>query len=321
MGNVQTTESIVFIERNTFTIDFRRPSFDHVWKEFGQTSADQIVSRLEEASIVICNKAPLRAETLRLLPKLKLIAVAATGVDNVDLEFCRANQISVCNSRGYAVNSVPEHALMLMLALRRNLIAYRSIVQAGGWSTAKQFCLLDYPIGDLRGTTLGIVGHGALGKSMTRLAEAIGMKTLIAERKNEMDLREGRTSFKEVLTSSDVVSLHCPLTNETRNLIGREEMMLMKPTAILINTARGALIDDQALLEALKTKQIAGAGIDVLREEPPRNGNILLDTDLANLIVTPHNAWASREAMQTLADQLIANLEAFVRGEPRNFIV
>jgi len=318
---VQTTESIVFLERNTFTIDFRRPSFDHVWKEFGETSPDQIVARLEDASIVICNKSPLWADTLRLLPKLKLIAVAATGVDNVDLEFCRAKQIAVCNTRGYAVNSVPEHALMLMLALRRNLIAYRRDVLAGGWSKARQFCLLDHPIGDLRGATLGIVGHGALGRSMARLAEGIGMETLIAERKNASNLREGRASFSEVLNRSDVVSLHCPLTDETRNLISSEELKLMKPTAILINTARGALIDDDALLEALRTREIAGAGIDVLREEPPRSGNVLVEVELPNLIVTPHNAWASREAMQTLADQLIDNIEAFVRDEPRNLIV
>ena len=321
LPKVQAKESIVFIERNTFTIEFRRPSFEHVWKEYGETAPEEIVPRLKDASIVICNKTPMRAETLQLLPTIRLIVVAATGVDNVDLEFCRANQISVCNTRGYAVNSVPEHALMLMLALRRNLIAYRNEVFSGEWSRASQFCLLDHPIGDLRGATLGIIGHGALGRSMNRLAEAIGMKTLIAERKNALTVREGRTSFAEVLQTSDVVSLHCPLTEETRNLISAAELSLMKSTAVLVNTARGALLDDKALVEALRTKQIAGAGVDVLHEEPPRNGNSLLEVNLSNLIVTPHNAWASREAMQTLADQLIDNLEAFVRGEPRNLVV
>ena len=314
-------QSIVFLERNTFNIEFRRPTFAHRWTEYGVTALDEVVPRLQSATIAICNKVPLRAETLSQLPALRLIAVAATGVDNVDLNFCRANRIAVCNTRGYAVNSLPEHALMLMLSLRRNLIAYRDDVRAGRWHDASQFCLLDHPIGDLRGATIGIVGNGALGQSMTRLARAIGMDPLIAERRNAVQVRAGRRTFEDVLRLSDVVSLHCPLTEETRNLIGSAELKLMKRESILINSARGGLIDDAALIEALTNGSIAGAGIDVLRDEPPQVGNLLLQANLPNLIVTPHNAWASRQAMHALGDQLIENLEAFVRGEPRNLVV
>jgi len=311
---------IVFLERNTFNVPFRRPSFEHEWIEFGETALDQVVERLDQASIAICNKLQLRAEALSQLPELRLIAVAATGVDTVDLAFCRSHNIAVCNTRGYAVNSLPEHALMLMLALRRNLIAYRNEVKAGRWHEARQFCLLDHPIGDLKGTTLGIVGFGTLGRSMAQLGRAIGMGVIVAERKNAAVVRADRVSFNDVLRSSDVISLHCPLTDETRNLIGADELQQMKPGAVLINTARGGLIDDHALLDALQNGRLAGAGIDVLRNEPPRDGNPLLDVDLPNLIVTPHNAWASRQAMQTLADQLIDNLEGFVCGEPRNLV-
>jgi glycerate dehydrogenase len=315
-----TTEIIVFLERNTFNVPFRRPAFAHEWSEFGETAAGEVVERLAPATIAICNKLPLRAETLSQLPRLKLIAVAATGVDNVDLAYCRSHDIAVCNTRGYAVNSLPEHALMLMLALRRNLIAYRNDVKAGRWHEAKQFCLLDHPIGDLRAATLGIIGFGTLGKSMAQLGRAVGMEVIVAEHKNATTLRDGRVEFQEVLRRSDVLSLHCPLTDETKNLIAVDELAQMKPDAILINTARGGLIDDRALIEALKNRRLAGAGIDVLRNEPPRDGNPLLEVDLPNLIVTPHNAWASRQAMQTLADQLVDNLEAFVRGSPQNLV-
>lgn len=315
-----TKEIIVFLERDTFNVSFRKPAFDHEWVEFGETTPGEVVERLGQATIAICNKVSLRGESLAQLPNLRLIAVAATGVDNVDLAFCRNHNIAVCNTRGYAANSLPEHALMLMLALRRNLVAYRNDVRDGRWHEARQFCLLDHPIADLKGSTLGIVGFGTLGKSMAELGRAIGMDVIVAERKNAATVREGRMAFGELLERSDVISLHCPLTEETKNLISAGELGQMKCDAILINTARGGLIDDHALLAALRDGRIAGAGIDVLRNEPPREGNPLLEVDLPNLIVTPHNAWASRQAMQTLADQLIDNLEAFVRGEPRNLV-
>jgi len=320
MLNELKSESIVFLERNTFNIDFRRPKFPHEWVEYDETDSSQVVERLRDATIAICNKLALREDVLSQLPKLKLIAVAATGTDNVDVEYCRTHNLAVCNTRGYALGSLPEHALMLMLALRRNLIAYRDDVKAGRWQEARKFCLLDHPIGDLRGTVLGIVGFGTLGQAMAQLGSAIGMEVIVAEHKHASSLRSGRKSFADVLRHSDVLSLHCPLTEETKNLIGAAELSHMRPDALLINTARGGLIDDEALLAALKAGRLGGAGIDVLRVEPPRDGNPLLDADLPNLIVTPHNAWASRQAMQTLADQLVDNLEAFVRGEPRNLV-
>lgn len=313
-------ESIVFLERNTFSIPFRRPSFEHDWVEYGESDESQVVERLRNATIAICNKVALRANSLSQLPQLKLIAVAATGTDNVDLAYCGTHNIAVCNTRGYAVSSLPEHALMLMLALRRNLIAYRDDVRAGRWQEAKKFCLLDHPISDLRGTVLGIVGYGTLGLAMGQLGHAIGMEVLVAERKQATSIRPGRRSFADVLRLSDVLSLHCPLTEETRDLIGAEELKQMKHDALLINTARGGLIDDHALVDALKSGRLGGAGIDVLRVEPPRERNPLLEADLPNLIVTPHNAWASKQAMQSLADQLIDNLESFVRGEPQNLV-
>ncbi|MBA2524761.1 MAG: D-2-hydroxyacid dehydrogenase [Pyrinomonadaceae bacterium] len=317
-------ERIVFLERNTFDADFRRPRFDHEWIDYGETERGQIVERLGDASIAICNKLQLREPDLSRLPKLKLIAVAATGVDNIDLSYCKSRGIAVCNTRNYAKHSLPEHALMLMLALRRNLVSYIQDVRESKWQQAKQFCLLNYPIHDLHGSKIGIIGYGSLGKAVAALAGSIGMQVLVAERKQANTTREGRTEFGKVLRLSDVLTLHCPLTEETRNLIDAKEFQMMKREAILINTARGGLVKEDALVEALQAGVIAGAAFDVLSEEPPRQGNILLDRDLPNLpnlIITPHIAWASREAMQTLADQLIDNIEAFIRGEPRNLVV
>lgn len=314
-------ERIVFLERDTFRANFRRPDFEHEWIDYGETKAAEVVERLRDATIAISNKLALREPELARLPKLKLIAVAATGVDNVDLDYCRRRGLAVCNTRGYAVHSVPEHALMLMLALRRNLLQYRREVAAGKWQEAKQFCLLEHPIHELYGSTLGVIGYGALGRAMEQLARGVGMQVLISERKNAGAVRDGRVSFAELLKRSDVVSLHCPLTAETRDLIGLPELQTMKRSALLINTARGGVVNEIALVEALQTGKIGGAGFDVLSTEPPRQGNPLLELKLPNFILTPHVAWASDEAMQALADQLVANLEAFVRGEPENLVV
>ena len=313
-------ERIVFLERNTVQAEFRRPDFDHEWIEYRETLPSQVVERLAKASIVISNKLALREPDLAHLPELKLIAIAATGSDCVDLKYCRTHGIAVCNVRGYAVNSVPEHVLMLMLALQRNLLGYRDDVQQGKWQQSKQFCLLSRELHDISGSTLGIVGYGSIGKAMARLGESVGMRVLISEHKNAATIREGRVSFEEILKRSDVISLHCPLTNETQNLIGRAEFGMMKREALLINTARGALVEDAALIEALQKGIIAGAGFDVLREEPPVHGSPLLELDLPHFIVTPHVAWASNEAMQALADQVIDNLEAYVAGQPRNLL-
>ena len=313
-------ERIVFPERHTIAADFRRPGFAHEWIEFGETAQDQVVTRISGATIAISNKLALREPELSQLPELKLIAIAATGADNIDLNYCRTHNIAVANARGYAVNSVPEHALMMILALRRNLLAYRTDVRNGLWQQSKQFCLLTHELHDINGSTLGIIGYGSIGRAMARLAESISMRVMISEHKNAKATRPGRTSFADTLRQSDVISLHCPLTDETRDLIGAAEFEMMKPGALLINTARGALVDDTALVEALRTGKIAGAGYDALREEPPRRGNRLLDLNLPNFIITPHVAWASNEAVQALADQVIDNIEAFIAGTPRNLL-
>ncbi len=314
-------ERIVFLERNTLNLQFPRPGFEHEWIDYEETEPDQIVERLSEATIAICNKLPLREPDLSRLPKLKLIAVAATGVDNIDLGYCRSHNLAVCNTRNYARHSLPEHVVMLILALRRNLVAYIQDVRQSKWQQANQFCLINHSIHDLHGSKIGIIGYGSLGKAVAEMAGSIGMHVLVAERKHARITREGRREFGEVLRLSDVLTLHCPLTQETRHLIDAEELQLMKREAILINTARGGLVREAALADALRAGVIAGAGVDVLSDEPPRRGNILLDDDLPNLIVTPHVAWASKEAMQALADQLIETIEAFVRGEPRNIVV
>jgi len=237
----------------------------------------------------------------------------------VDWAWCRQRGITVCNVRGYGTRSVAEHVLMLMLALRRQLPGFQRDLRAGAWQRAEAFCLLDRPIGDLGGATLGIVGTGELGQAVAALGRALGMEVLLAERRGAAP-RPGRVAFEEALARADVLSLHCPLTPETRGLVGAAELAAMKPGAILINTARGALVDAEALLASLAAGHLGGAGIDVLPEEPPRHGHPLLAADLPNLIVTPHVAWASASAMQALADQLVGNLEAFVAGAPRNVV-
>lgn len=316
-----TKEYIVFLDRATLLADLRIPDFDHAWVELPACAADQVAEQLWRATIAITNKAPITRAVLDASPKLRLIAVAATGTNNVDLEACRERGIAVCNIRGYARHTVPEHVFMLLLALRRNLLAWRATVQQGGWQQAEQFCLFDHEIHDLHGSTLGLIGYGNVGAGVERLAQAFGMQVLIAERKGAAEIRPGRVAFDEVLARADQISLHTPLTEDTRGLIGAREFGLMKRSAMLINTARGGVVDEAALVSALKTRRIAGAGFDVLSLEPPSQGNPLLDLNLPNFLLTPHVAWSSREAMQALADQLIDNIEAFVRGEERNRVV
>jgi len=306
-------ERIVFLERHALRAPLRTPSFEHTMRYYDATRPEELLERLKGATVVIVNKTPLRADVLERLPDLKLIAVVATGTDNIDLKFCRARGIKVRNVRGYAGETVPEHVMMMALALSRSLLGYREDVRAGLWHRSDQFCLQTHWVRDLHGATLGIVGYGTLGRGVERLARAFGMEVLISERKGEGEVREGRTPFDEVMRRSDVVTLHVPLNEETRNLIGHGELSLMKRWAILINCARGGVVDEWALAGALRKGRIGGAGVDVLSTEPPGLGNPLLDPDLPNLIVTPHVAWAGRRAQQALADQLIENIEEFFR--------
>jgi glycerate dehydrogenase len=313
-------ERIVFLDRKTLRVPLRPPRFQHSWEEFELTRADEAGLRLRDATIAITNKVPLKEPQLRELRSLRLIAVAATGTDVVDLEYCREREITVCNVPSYAVNSVPEQVFMLILALRRNLINLRQAVDLGLWQKSGMFSLVDYPIHDIANTTLGIIGYGELGHAVEKRARAFGMEVLIAERKHAPEIRSGRLPFEEILSRSDVITLHCPLNAGTRQLIGSAEITRMKPNALLINTARGGLVDEEALANALRYGLIAGAGLDVLRDEPPPMDHPLMNLRQANLIITPHVGWASVEAVTTLGERLIQNLEAYVAGKPLNVV-
>jgi len=314
-------EHVVFLERGAIEATVRRPSFAHTWVEHDRVAPAEVAALLGGATIAIINKAPLPGAILPQLDRLRLVAVSATGTDNIDVAACRARGIVVSNIRNYAVHTVPEHAFALILALRRSLVAYRDDVARGLWHRSEQFCLSGHPIRDLHGSTIGIFGEGAIGQGVAQIARGFGMRVLFADHAPPRAEGVQFTPVDTVLRESDVITLHLPLTPQTRNLIGARELAAMKPGALLVNTARGGLVDERALADALRKGAIGGAGFDVLSVEPPRAGNPLLELDLPNLIVTPHVAWSSREAMQALADQLIDNVEAFVQGAPRNLVV
>jgi glycerate dehydrogenase len=317
------THRIVYLQRTTLDprVILRRPAFEHAWVEHAETPVEQIGERLQGATIAISNKVRVSADAMASASTLRFIAIAATGADSVDLEYCRAHGIAVANVREYGKHSVSEHVLMLMLAASRNLPRYQRLVAEGAWQKSPRFYLGDYPIRDLAEKTLGIVGRGVLGQATGRLGRALGMRVLFAEHRGVADPRPGYAPFDEVLAQADFLSLHCPLVPTTLGLIGATELASMKRTAVLINTARGRLIDEAALVAALRERRIAAAAVDVLSEEPPVNGNILLDAALPNLIITPHIAWASTEAKQRLADELIDVIEAWERGESMNRLV
>ncbi len=310
--------TIVFLDRDSLKAELRRPACPHQWVEYPATHAGEVVDRLRGASIAMTNKVPLRAADIAQLPELKMVAIAATGTDNVDLAACRARGIVVSNIRHYSLVSVPEHVFTLLLALRRNLRAYMADVDAGQWEKSTRFCLLDHPIGDLAGSSIGIVGYGALGRKVATLARAFGMRVLVTSRRPVQDEDVINLPLEALLREADVVSLHLPLSDQTGNMIGAAQLASMKPSALLINTARGGLVDEAALAQALRDGVIAGAGFDVLSQEPPLPTNPLLALRLPGFILTPHVAWASAGAMQTLADMLIDNVEAFAAGRPLN---
>ena len=289
------------------------------WRIFQRTAPDSVAERIRRANVVVSNKAPLDAVALRQTTELRLICIAATGVNNVDLHAATAARIAVCNARRYATPSVVEHVFALILALTRRLEEHNRAVGAGRWGEAGGFCLLDFPVRELAGKTMGIVGFGELGRAVSRVAEAFGMRVLLAQRPGAPP-KPGRYPLADLLPQVDILSLHCPLTDQTRKLIDARRLALMKPDALLINTARGGIVDEAALAHALDAGALGGAGIDVLEEEPPAHGSPLLALTLPNLIITPHVAWASREARQRLVDQVAENISAFGRGTPRNLV-
>jgi glycerate dehydrogenase len=314
---------IVFLDRETISpqTTLKPFTFPHELTMYGRTSRDQVAERIAQAHIVITNKVPLRQEALEQAPALKMIAVAATGTDNVDLDACDQRGIVVSNVQGYAIHTVPEHTFALIFALRRSIIAYRESVKAGRWYDAQQFCYFDYPIQDLAGSTLGIIGEGTLGQSVATIGRALGMRVLFAARKGAGKQGSLYTPFEQVMEQSDIITLHCPLNDQTRDLISEPEFAQMKRKPLLINTARGGLVNEQALAKALRAGQIGGAGFDVVVPEPPANDHPLVQLlELPNFILTPHVAWASDQAVQGLADQLVGNIEAFHRGAPRNVV-
>lgn len=289
------------------------------WTSHPDTAPADTGRYIRDAEIVISNKVMLDRQALEAAPRLQLVCIAATGTNNIDLAAARSRNITVCNVTGYATPSVVEHVFALLLVLVRRLHEYRSAVLQGHWQRTSCFSLLDYPIRELAGMTLGIVGYGELGRAVARIGAAFGMQVRIAEHRGHPP-RPGRVALDTLLKSADVVSLHCPLTEETRNLIGARELGLMRPDAILVNTARGGIVDETALLQALQDGRIGGAAVDVLTEEPPRHGNPLLAVNLPNLLVTPHIAWASTRARQRLIDAIAENIRAWLAGKPRNLV-
>ncbi|MES1939501.1 glycerate dehydrogenase [Salinisphaera sp. T5B8] len=288
------------------------------WQWYHNTNSDEVGARIAGMDIVITNKVVLDAVTLEAASDLKLICVAATGFNNIDTQAAARCGIPVVNVTGYATPAVSQHVLALMLAHATRWASYDAAVKRGDWAAGEFFCLLDYPIEELAGQTLGLIGHGELGQAVARLAEAFGMTVLVGERPGAREIRPGRVAVEELLERADMVSLHCPLTDETRHLIDADALKRMKRSAFLINTARGAIVDSQALIAALEAGDIAGAALDVLDQEPPPADHPLLDPGVPNLIVTPHTAWGSRGARQRMLAGVANNIEAFLAGDIRN---
>ncbi len=288
---------------------------------FDETDGSNIEKRIRGADVVMANKARFSADLLRDNSGLGLIALVATGTDNVNIEAARELNIAVCNIRGYCTESVAEHVFGCLLNLTHSLDRYNATVRDGAWQQSSDFCLISFPIRELNGMTLGIVGYGALGKGVAKVASAFGMNVIVSARPGTDIVGEDRVSFEELLKRADVISLHCPLNDKTLGLFAEDEFRKMKSDAILINTARGGLIDSNALVAALRNGDIAAAALDVLPQEPPVDGDPLLDYDAPNLMITPHIAWATGDARQAALDQMVANVAAFLAGEEQNRVV
>lgn len=314
---------IVFLDRGTIgpSVELIKPGFAHEWTEHAQTPPDKIVERLKGARIAVTNKVPIRRQHLEQLPDLKMIAVAATGYDVIDVAACRERGIVVSNVRAYAVNTVPEHTFALILALRRGIVGYRQDVIDGEWQKAGQFCFFTHPIRDLAGSTLGIIGEGAIGQSVARLGQAFGMRTLFAAHKNVSGLGPLYTPFDEVIETSDVITLHSPLLPGTRDMIAMPEFRKMKKKPLLINTARGGLVVEKDLVAAVKEGLVSGIGFDVITVEPLPSDHVFREIiHMPNVIITPHVGWASQEAMCTLWRQVVDHIENFQAGRPSNVV-
>ena len=284
------------------------------------TAKEQVVERCQDADIVISNKVVIDQHAMSKLTNLKLICVAATGTNNIDLSAAKEHNIAVTNVAGYSTPSVVQHTFTLITNLLGNTHRYINDCQQGLWQQSPMFCRLDYSFNEIAGKTLAIVGYGSLGKAVADVARAFGANVIISERKGQTP-REGRVSFNDALTTADIISVHCPLTDETRNQIAAAELSMMKPSAIIINTARGGIINEADLADALANNVIAGAGVDVLSKEPAEQENPLALYKGANLLLTPHIAWASQESIVRLVNEIALNIQAFNLGETRNRLV
>lgn len=302
------------LDQHDLDLSALEASFDTL-SLYPSTSQAQLLERVQHADVIISNKVIVDAATIQQCPNLKLILISATGTNNIDLIQARAQGIVVCNCQGYGTSAVAQHTLTLMLALATSLLQYDRAVQQGQWNKSPIFCLLDFPIVELEGKTLGILGYGELGQAVAKLAEAFGMKVLVGSLPNRPS-DSSRIPFTELLAQVDFLSLHCPLTEDTRDLIDAKAFDAMKPSAFLINCARGGIVNEPALADALIQGKIAGAATDVLTVEPPKEGNVLLDQHIPNLIITPHSAWGSVDARQRIVQQMVENAEAFKAGQP-----
>ena len=302
------------LDQNDLNFKDLEKTFDE-WEIYPSTSSEQLLERIQNVDVIISNKVVVNAEAIQQCPNLKLILISATGTNNIDLVQAKKQGVVVCNCQAYGTSAVAQHTLMLMLNLATSFKQYERAVQNGDWNKASQFCLLDYPIIELEGKTLGILGYGELGKAVAKLAEAFGMKILVGALPNR-PVQENRIPFNELLSQVDFSTLHCPLSTDTQNLIDAKAFDAMKPSAFLINCARGGIVNEQDLADALIAGKIAGAATDVLMVEPPKDGNVLLNSEIPNLLITPHSAWGSVDARQRIVQQMVENVEAFKKGQP-----
>ena len=308
----------VFLDADTLGNDVDLSPIEAVTGEMvkhPRTSPEQVQERIRGFDTVLVNKVVLSREHFEACPELKTVAVVATGLNNIDKDAAKDHSVTVMNVTNYGRSTVAQHTMALILALATRLVDHDKDVRAGRWGQSSMFCLMDHPIMELEGRTLGVVGYGDLGQGVVERAKAFGMNIVLGARPGQATGEvDGypRIPLDELLPKVDVLSLHCLLTDDTRNMIGARELKMMKKEALLINTSRGGLVDEQALADALRAGTIGGAGFDVLTEEPPRNGNALLADDIPNLIVTPHSAWASREARQRIVDITARNLSSLV---------
>lgn len=315
------TENIVLLDRYVLPEKLGRPQFPHQWTEYPATPAALIRDRLQAATIAITNRVPLQADILEELPQLRFIAVAATGCDAVDLTACERLNITVSNVRNWCTAAVVEHTFALVLALRRHMVDVNDQIRLGAWQRSARPSIPIHPLpSELAGASFGLIGFGVVAERVAAVATAFGANVLIAEHKGAASVRAGRVPFGTVLRECDIISIHCPLTEATRNLIDESDFEMMRPSALLINCARGGIVNEEALAKALAIGEIAGAGLDVLVDEPPCRPSPLLDLDSRKMIVTPHTAWASTSSANALAEQLIQNLESFVAGTPHRVV-